>query len=264
MTGATWWGSTELELDAAHRFRIGSLELIVERHAQEWLVQFTQDGDWLDERVESGPVARLEDTSSAARFISAGDRLRLAPALPERPVVTRPEHTLMIPPGARAKLYVSVPLWVHGFIGDAENAIFERSINRVKRTWYGPNTIEGELCYASRTFARLTTTDLVRPHRALGRVVVDNKNPTPIEIERMQLPVTLLSLYERQGSPRLWFDDLFFVRESADDDAGLRLDNREWRRAPEGATLLTPARVTNTQRLLRRVFSPFIAVGKEG
>ena len=71
-------------------------------------------------------------------------------------------------------IYVSSPVWIR--LETATGTLLdELPTIRQSDTWHGPNTREGELCYASRTFCRTNIDALpIRQNRALSPVIIYN------------------------------------------------------------------------------------------
>ena len=99
-----------------------------------------------------------------------------------------------------------------------ENQLLQEiPIHRPSDTWFGSSTIEGELCYASKTQGRLSLEEVpFRPHRATVPVLIVNKDETILSLERLNLPVGYLSLFSSpQG--QLWTQDVTITREKGMD-----------------------------------------------
>jgi hypothetical protein len=255
-----WWGETEFVSGEARAWRVGPLRLHAWRRSREWWTHARVEGDWREQALDiAAPADRAAlEGEEVTRFAVDTDTLALAPALPDRPVIVRPEREFIVPPGECAEIYVSVPLWLQLRLPPLERPLLDREIFPNKLTWFGPDPTQGSLCYASRTFARATLDDIVpRPHRAVTRVVLRNKNDARFTLERMQIPVKHLALYEKGGL--VWTDDLYFEREAGDEDEPLELHDRDWHRAPQDATKIAPPREKATKGLLVSVFSPLFA-----
>jgi hypothetical protein len=96
-------------------------------------------------------------------------------------------------------------------------------VQRLSDTWFGPSTREGELCYAARTHARNHLEQVPRrPHRAVTPVKVRNEAATLLPIEKLSLPVPMLSVY---GDPQggLWSEEVHLTRAADSDMASLRV-----------------------------------------
>ncbi len=195
-----WWGTFPLPLGETWRWRIGALSVWLRREANEWRVTHRNSGDPFDATFEEGrpeaepapaeDVAVLRLAEEATR-----DPIRLTPVLPDRPVVSRPEQPFHVLGGKQVQIYVSSPLWLRVETGPPTCTLLELPLYRSSDTWVGPNTREGELCYASRTSCRHTLADLhPRAQRAVTPVQIHNRTERTLLIERLNLPVPYLPL----------------------------------------------------------------------
>ena len=90
--------------------------------------------------------------------------------------------------------------------------IREMPIERPSDTWFGASTMEGELCYAGTTKARLNLANVpVRAHRAITAVMISNMASTQLVVERLDLPVPYLYLYDTRDGV-LWTQAVTLVR----------------------------------------------------
>ncbi|HEX4339301.1 MAG TPA: hypothetical protein VH062_25515 [Polyangiaceae bacterium] len=234
---SVWWGSFTIPVGQAGRFRIGPLAIKVIRLANEWQVrrEHPEDGN---ERIVStevpAPPSRAPATldsmllrptkdapepnrdareTTITRYVTASDtpKLRILPVLPDRTVVTRPENPLTILPETRVTLYVGSPVWVRLLQGEDE-MLGDLPVSPPKEAWLGPNTREGELCYATRTYGRLVLDEAsLAPHRVMTAVSIENKSEQPFVCERVNLPVRRLSVYASEGG-RLWTEPVTMER----------------------------------------------------
>jgi hypothetical protein len=226
-----WWGRRRVPVGSAGRWRIGPLTLWIQRLEGEWRIAHETGDDPLDVSLREDLPADVDDLlekEGVARFVKPGrsEEVVLAAALADRPVVTSSEQPLSVPPGEEVAVYVSSPLWVQVEVGKPARRLCELPVFRPSDTWFGPDTTEGELCYASRTFHRVRLEDVpVRPHRATTAVKIKNRARTMLSLERMQVPVMHLALYRAEDG-RLWTQDVVFEREGDVDFVALRLGGR--------------------------------------
>lgn len=225
---AVWWGEFNLPLQNMGRWHIGPLELWVQRLAGEWRLAWRSGEELMQ------PVASVELNLSLAApaadmhtcrfsFRETGKPLRLMPALADRPVVVRPETPLFIPSREEVTLFVSTTLWVTVAAGQHGPMLVELPTLRPSDTWFGPNTRQGELCYASRTLAHTRIEEVVpRPHRAITPVQIRNHGHDPLLLERLSVPVPLLTLYESSAGD-LWTQSVLLERSGRDGKARLQL-----------------------------------------
>jgi hypothetical protein len=230
----TWWGKFRIPADGFGLWRIGPLSLCIQRSTGEWRLKHESGNDYLDDSLEVELPGRLEDgleCEDTIRYLHAGDsvEVRLTPALADRPVVTRSDRPMYLLPGEEVAVYTSSPLWVRIEVGKPAKKLCEIPVFRPSDTWFGPNTLEGELCYASRSHHCLRLEQPhISPHRAITSVLVRNRSGSMLSLERMQVPVMNLALYQAEDG-RLWTDDVVFERTRADDFASLRTRARDSR-----------------------------------
>jgi len=228
-----WWGEFDLQQGKWAEWKIGPKDFLARSVKDEWRFAWRSCRHMLSEKVEFDAVSEVEPSEpefEMRRYAveGASDRLRMTPMLADRPVIVRPETSLYLPPGQRATLYVSTGVWVSVAPADENSqALFEIPIYRASDTWFGPSTIEGELCYTAVTSARTSAAYLAQvPHRAFTPVDITNNGSDSLEIEYLRLPVTLLSLYAG-SSGRLWTDQITFVREHGEASASLEITQHE-------------------------------------
>ena len=271
---APWWGTYTLQEQEGARWQIGPMALWVLRAPHEWRVFHKQGDDPLASEVDTElPLPeeeriRLldgEDSSLKALRFSVQKtqaEVRLHPALPDRPVVARPESPIFIPPGENVTLYTSVPVWIRIETGELQRLLHELPSFRLSDTWFGPNTRQGNLCYAIRTSGRFQLADLPkRLHRAVAPVNIQNRAEDNLALERLEIPVQHLTLYEDDANA-LWTQAVNFTRGPNDPGAQVRLTKGAPRYA-SGATELQPPReeakktlVVSTFGALGSLFSP--------
>jgi len=221
-----WWREYELSANAWARWQIGPLLLFTRYGPGEWEFMWHRDPDPMASSssfsspspVEPDPEDH-ESRRYALRQTSA--LLNLRPRLADRPVIARPASPLHIPPNQETTLYVSTVVWLNALSEDI--VLLEMPIHRPSDTWFGSDTISGELCYASRTQAR-TSSDLLNhlPHRAITPIVIVNEAGTPLQVEQLRVPVPFLSLY---ASPEghLWTESIRLARGADSTEASLEL-----------------------------------------
>ncbi len=224
-----WWGHFELDEGVVGRWLVGPMELRVEHRPNEWYIEHGADGDPLSEALALEIPWRgdaLMPTAAAVRFawdhVTSG--LLVAPALADRPIVARPTMPLRVPAGEAVRLFVGSPLWLQLGWADQDGILMDLPTYRPSDTWFGPSPVSGELCYATRTGARLQLDNApVRPGRAITAVTVENRGEDVLAIERIKLPVPQLSLHaDRDG--RFWSQSLTFCRGRDDDQAEVQLE----------------------------------------
>lgn len=221
---SVWWGSFALKEGEVGCWHVGPTHFWLVHHESEWRLYYQPQPDPLEMRAsvhvplseeeqkafEEG--AALETTSLRFAQQVLKDDVTVLPALADRPMIVRPETPLSILPEQTVTLYVSTPLWVQFRVEG--RLMTELPSLRPPDTWFGPSTREGELCYATRTNARLVLDHVPqRMNRAVTPLLVRNRGIDPLQLERVQLPVQHLTLY-RSIYNFLWTSPVEVVRES--------------------------------------------------
>lgn len=237
---SSWWGKFLLDIGQCRQWQIGPLTLIVRHLNGEWQVAHERMDDYDSSEVGwniSDTDQLPESMKENSRFIfrDTSGQLSVKPILADRPIISRPITPFNLTAGEEVTLYVSMPLWIKLTVGTTpEKALEEIAIQRPSDTWFGPSTLEGELCYASSTHCRLNLDDLPqRSHRAMTPVLIRNQADTNLSLERLNMPAPLLPLYSCSNG-QLWTPQVTLIREKHGDMAELKIDNNP----PEQAGLI--------------------------
>jgi hypothetical protein len=215
-----WWGKFSLENCKARSWRVGPLQLWVQALPSELRVATRLETDPMlfDDFLNPLPTAEEPDAGADVRRFGLQGSPRyvtLYPALADRPVVARPDIPLTLPPGRQLTIYISTPLWVRLEADEPPEVLMDHPTFRPSDTWFGPSTVRGELCYASRTQAHIDLAELIkRPHRAISAVTIHNRASDLLTLKRIKLPTAHLSLFV-DTSGFLWTQSLTLERESA-------------------------------------------------
>ena len=236
---SNWWGTYDVAMGHTLRWQIGPATLWVTRKQVEWSVGRLDGRDPVDNRLAVAENSEVPDGDEVevSRFAVQGESraLRLTPALPDRPVIFKAAKPFFVPAGEEATLFVSSPLWLRLDVGEKTTELLDVPLQRPSDTWFGPDTLTGELCYASRTSARLHLQEVpVRPHRAITEVRIVNRAKASLPLENLKVPVPGLELFA-SGDGHLWTAGLTLEREEDRDQARVRITDR-----PKTATALTP------------------------
>jgi len=237
-----WWGDYEVAADQTLQWQLGPKTLWITRGDGEWRVACAGGQDRLDNRLVIAEPAEepAGDDIDVRRFASRGGNrsIRLGPALPDLPVVVKTTQPFFVPTMEETTLFLSAPLWLRVYLDGREPQLVDTPIARPSDTWFGPDTMTGELCYALRTSARLHLEHLPRrPHRAISAVRIQNNAPSVLHIEKVKVPVPNLSLFV-SNEGHLWTEALTLEREEDSGGTKVRLDDR-------------PAQIVATERIAR-------------
>ncbi len=196
-----WWGNFDFVEGRMRTWDVGPVRLRVFSERHEWRFAWECGGDPLASGLAVSDNLAPEDPTECASQIrfacDPGDRrLEVRPRLGDRPFVTKPEVPLQVPTGGQATLFITTPVWVGLCLQPGAAVSHEFPSYRPPDTWFGRDNVEGELCYASRTWAKLSAENFgYWPHRALTSVVIRNRSSASLVLDRIKLPVPNLTLY---------------------------------------------------------------------
>ncbi len=250
-----WWGAVDVARDAIVRVTAGPTQVWVERRRHDWRVfsDATPDPDEATGDEDAPPPAAerprtvdpddLPEADPRVRFCfaDAPERLLVSVAQADRPFVVRPATPVSVGPGERVTLFVSTPTWIVLSVERVVRArtgaratndpsptrqkLVEFPLERPSDTWFGPSTVIGELCYATRTAGYLRIDDVPRePHLALTPVTIENKAGDPLQFERVRVPLPQLAVYA-DTTGALWTNAVRLTRESSGDLAAVQVES---------------------------------------
>lgn len=265
-TISKWWGQFNIDLDEALSWQIETLHFAIHHVDKEWQISHRREseGDVLTNEVSVSrssfdPLNYVHTERHIFRKLTP--EIVLKPQLADRKVVTRPSVPINLAPGEEVTLYISTPLWVQFEIsGKRESVLDEIAIHRLSDTWFGPSTREGELCYASQTSGRTNLESLpVRASRAITPLIIINKALDKLLIDRVALPVPLLSLFATPEGV-LWTQSATLIRDDDGGMAELKLGKDAPKEAKD-AVRINKARLQPEKGMLVRAFSSIFDKG---
>jgi hypothetical protein len=205
------WSTLECETGRIYACAIAQLRLWLLRSPQGWLTCARHEA-----AVEFEPLHAVDASAEWFEWHrcvtpSVDASARLVPALPDKPVMTRPEARIEIAPRHKGLFYVTVPVWaraeVFGAAGARPLSLCEHPTRVLSRTWFGHPAEEGEVGYALTTRARQGLENLTDVDgRAICPVLVDNGTDQPLAFSQLQLRVRHMSLYQSEDG-WLWTNE---------------------------------------------------------
>lgn len=225
LVAGAWWGEFQIPASTERRWSLGRSRLWLRRLPREWWIARAVESEGDEDAVEVGPAIPFDAGYEAPPgavlqrvvFEHTDDTVQVLPALADRPVVTRPEVPLQVPPGEEVTFYAGTPLWLRVVLRPSNPPVLDEPLVPPPETWFGPSTLRGELCYLSRTHARLSPEKLhVRTDRAITPVTVRNLASSTLLLERFKVPVPQLALFEGEAGT-LWTAPLIIERDDSSD-----------------------------------------------
>jgi hypothetical protein len=184
---------------------------------------------------------------------SPPEEMEVLPVLPDRPLVLRPENPFNLLPGARARVFVRVPLWLRVRLPESGNAVVAEAPTRIlSDTWWGSHG-EGRLAYwLDITARRRAGPDVFRPDRIICPLSLENEAREDLPVEKLLLRAEHLSVF--RGSGTLWSDEVRVRYRGEEEGSEIQVTGRTPPEAPEAPRLTAP-RVPLTRGLTARTFA---------
>lgn len=240
------WGQVQIETDAQTILRYGELVVYVRRVEDEWRFSYRYN-----DPVDSGYAPEEGDW---IRLVSRGDEsLELAPVLPDRPLVIRPESPISIFPGRLARFFVALPLW-YRFVAASKNSrtdLIDIPSRILSNTWFG-DPAAGELCYSLDAPLRRAPERLKdRTTTVTCQLTVRNGSDEKLNFERICAHVENLSIFENDGY--LWTNEITVFFKGTEQVSQISIQDRPPGNLPNARKLTAP-REAVSRSILRRSF----------
>ena len=255
-----WWGEQSFALGQTRSWQFGSLWLTITRDRYEWRMAYhrskhveANQHTWQQLEAEQ-PIPQ---PVKIERFLFAETpaKLLLLPRLADRSMVVKPINPIFIPAGQQGQLYVSTPLWLTARPSPQADPLFDLPIIRPNDTWFGPDTLKGEICYATPVFGRTHLADLaVSGLWAVTPIHFRNRSSRQLQLDRMNLPVDALPLFQSLDNGQLWTSEIEVIQESHTRPPKVRIHQRMPEPAGE-VRFVSPPR--NNESSFFRMFDSF-------
>lgn len=203
-TWAEMWQPLAVADGTTQHWRLGAVDLWVRRHESEWFLAMRSDPEAtmtrpsiIDQEPPPVGLAWLRRIAPVA-----ATSLQVVPRLPDRPVMTRPDHPLALLPGAECQFFISIPAFLSLQLPPLGQELHEFASETLSKSWSGSVT-GGEPSYGLRTTAQRDPGDLrPTPHRVICPVHLRNQAGEPFSFTKLVLPTSAIGVY--LGESRLW------------------------------------------------------------
>jgi hypothetical protein len=195
-----WWGDFVVEEEHSRFFKVGNIVICLDRYSRQWHITTYREGE--------KPFKNF-----AAQ---AANHIALRPTMPERALLSPLERPFYISPGEVVLLYISAPIWICLQAGTPPILLDEIPTETLLDTWFGKNTQEGELCYATATYCSTELDDLPRDTtRIISLVSIENHSKTTLLLQELKIPVPYLSIFSDPQNC-LWTEQLNVQQKDAE------------------------------------------------
>ncbi len=238
----------QLEKGQSLLIEVGPMKLVIHHDNNEWILAYDWDFNDKDDvpAISYGNSQDFEHIDkNILRFAyhQSTTRLDIKARLADRSVVAKPRIPFYLLARQELWLYVSSPVWLSISIGDESTLLTELPVHRPSDTWFGSNTIEGEVAYSVKTHARLNLEEInTSMHRAITPVRLVNETDQHLFLERISIPAPSLSLFEDQHY-HLWSSCITLLKEIDSDTTSMKIESTPPSQA-ENARLISDPRMS--------------------
>jgi hypothetical protein len=226
------WDPYEFIKNRCYHWRIGSLEIWIQRTAGEWLIASSQLAEKnAKEKTILAKLHKKPETVEWSRFVVASElnTLLFLPALLDRPVVVSSETSVKILPESKALFFVSIPIVLQIYTGiDKKILLTEIPTVVLSNTWFG-DPIAGDLCYSLK-----------------------NNSSSVMDFQKLCLHVEHLRIY--RGEKQLWTNIINIINWTEDQLSQVDFSS-EIPDFEKGCELLCKERIPVDKSLLKKSFS---------
>lgn len=181
---SVWWGSFLVDNQQSRYSKIGNIIVCIDNYNHEWQLDIYRESNLTQTK-----------TKTLGTQLSTNE-INLKPALPDRTLHAKLLSPLVIPPDGSITLYLSTPIWIRIEIGAKPIALDEIPTHILADTWWGKNTVEGELCYAANPMPSLRSDDLPQdPTHVMSMMFMHNQSRDRIFLQDIRLPLPFLSIF---------------------------------------------------------------------
>ncbi len=241
------------------RWNIGALRLHAERYEQEWHILPVYEEKESEE--SSFAVLERQDKPQSSDWrhylMSAGDWLHPAPLMMDKPVVIRPDRTLVLSPGERTHFFIALPVWIRLKAASSESdangkKLFECPLVQMQNTWFG-DPVSGEQCYFAESRLYLDFAQLpFSAARAICPLWISNESDKELPFDRICVHTDMLGIY--RGETRLWTNEVSVVFKGNDQTTQIQTSRSAPAFERTDATLAEPQQTGDAWHI-KRTFS---------
>ena len=258
-----FWQATAIPVGETRHWKIGLLDLWIQRGVGEWRIWHRTGGDSSKEgQYELAQPCEEPPQSPQRRFATdtKGDKVRLVPTYPDRPIVSYPDSPISVPPKSEASFVCGIPLALEVYLGSKKKGapLVSLPLRHLSKTWFG-TPLAGEPCYSAYTNAVRDFEELSpNKYRALCPVRVSNRSKQNLPIDRICIHVEHLQLHE--GEDYLWSNQVSVLKENASDTSRVEYGSGPPEMEPTAELVSKPRVEPPNNRMLLKTFNQLRSV----
>lgn len=246
------WKKHTIESDTNYILALGELKILVKKSGKEWLIKSDINTDYSGNEFAT-TQENLPESDCKVIISDKNNGLSILPALPDKPLVIRPEMELKLQPKSSIQLKLQIPVWVQLYHGSikTENRIHEESTKALSKTWIGEPD-NGLLAYALRINPLVQSDEATEgANYASCLMKISNESTSILDFQRLLLHVDQLTIYINQD--KLYTNNVHvkFKGENAISDLHYSSNKPEF---VENARKISDPRNSEMRSALRRSF----------
>lgn len=253
-----FWPAISIPLGETRHWEIGLLDLWIHHASGEWRVWHrTAGGASQEGRYVLAEPCDEPDGAAQRRFATdaSGDKIRLRPAYPDRPIVSYPGSSISVPAKSEASFVCGLPLALEIVVGGKKKgaSLITLPLRNLSKTWFG-TPLAGEPCYSASTNAVRDHLELSpNKYRALCPVRVSNRSKENLPVDRICIHVEHLQLYE--GKDYLWSNGVSVVKESESETSRVTYESGPPDEEPTAELVIEPRVVPPSNSVFLKTFN---------
>lgn len=191
------WQKYKFEENKIYTAQIGSTRLWVKKQDKIWLISSGKEEARIQSTKGFEVINQLPEYVSWNQYIADKHTgFQLIPALPDRPIVVKPEVPFTILSGMSLGILLKIPVWIQLYTSTLkpENLIFECATNGLSSTWFGDPT-NGELSYELQSEIIQKLPESCSADVAICPITIRNDSQTTLDFHRLLIDVNQLNIY---------------------------------------------------------------------
>jgi hypothetical protein len=191
------WKKHTIEPNTVYKLTHGKLRVLAKKQDKEWLVKSDLNNE-IDEKCEFDKSEEQLDFAECKVYSAdKSSSLYILPALPEKPVVVKPEKEFKLLPKTSVQLLISLPVWVQFYHGTVkkDHLIMDTASKVLSKTWLGePDS--GIIAYSLKIKSgEILTSGQAMDNHIMCPVKISNESNTVLDFQRFLLHTDQLTIY---------------------------------------------------------------------
>ncbi len=193
------WKKYSLENEIVYYWHLGAVEFYIKKNNKEWQIAYKHNASVNNLTELAREVPEPVDVKWNT-FI--GDRqspLILMPALPDRPVVVKPDNIFKLLPDKIFQLFIHMPVWIQLYLGapHSDNLICEIPSAELSGTWFGDSD-SGVLSYSlPKGYIKNSVLPSMAENEIICPLRITNSSSSQLDFQRLCIHVESLNIYSQ-------------------------------------------------------------------